>query len=628
MGLSQLEPLDEALHRTTPRDRDVKLALSRLNGDLRHRRKKGSSSSREFFSASLRSLSQVRGSKHAELRMECLNECAQYFYANGPLSDALRSAAELRRLSQLVQNKDWLRVSENLLAVLQADLGNVPDAVAHHYRAIELAREQGNTFTEISYRINLGVTLNYAGLFREAIPCFKSSERLSRESSATSVLAATAAANLAQSHLALDELTEGFDAITRALGESQPPEDSASALARTVREWTFVMLALELGNFVDARHHAGLCEKFARQSGCLRSAILSNVAFGLCEIYCGDIDRGLSILEEAFESTESNSALRVDALAILVKGYDKAGRPADALDCLRKLLDHIKAARGRSLVALLSSPYGFSADLVHAEHTDLRALHFREAELRAQVAERGLLAAQIEMLERLAVTADLKEDASGQHGYRVGRLAYILGTALGWNRDACYSLELAARLHDIGKIAVPDRILFASDELQAAQRELMSAHTKFGAELLSKSKQPQLRLAQQIAYQHHEWWNGQGYPMRLSGKRISLPARIVSLADVFDALTHGRPYASPWSVERALEEIRVKRGTQFDPELADAFIQMIVTLSKNNESLDTYLAEAVERSPFLLARHKIRQMLTAELADSHGTAGFTGKERA
>jgi putative two-component system response regulator len=175
---------------------------------------------------------------------------------------------------------------------------------------------------------------------------------------------------------------------------------------------------------------------------------------------------------------------------------------------------------------------------------------------------------------------------------------------------------MAARLHDIGKIAVPDRILFASDELQAAQRELMSAHTIFGAELLSRSNQTQLRLAQQIAYQHHEWWNGQGYPLRLSGKRISLSARIVALADVFDALTHGRPYASPWSVERALDEIRAKRGTQFDPDLADAFLQMIVSLGKDSEDLDAYLAEAVERSPFLLARQKIRQMLSAELADS------------
>lgn len=622
MRLSQLEPLDEMVQGArAPSDREIKLALSRLNGDLRHRREKGSPSSRELFATSLRSLRQIRGSMHADLRMECLNQCAQYFYANGPVSDALRAATELRRVSQFVQNKEWLRISENLCGVLQADLGNVPDAVAHHCRAVELARELQNLFAEISYRINLGVTLNYAGLYREAIPCFKSAERLSRDSSATSRLAATAAANLAQSYLALDELREGFDAITAALSESHPPENSASALARTVREWTFVQLALELGKFGEARRHTSLCREFANQSGCLRSTILSDGASGLCEIYFGSIDKGLATLEGAFERTENNSALRTDALTILVKAYDKAGRPADALNCLRKLLDHIKAARERSLFALLSTPYDLSNDFVHTEHTDLRALHFREAKLRAQVAERELLSSQIEMLERLAVTADLKEESSGQHGYRVGRLAYLLGTAQGWNRNACYSIEMAARLHDIGKIAVPDRILFASEDLQEAQRELMCAHTIFGAELLSKSNQTQLRLAQQIAYQHHEWWNGQGYPLRLSGKRISLPARIVALADVFDALTHGRPYAEPWSVERALQDIRSRAGTQFDPKLTDMFVSLISRLQTEHGDLDAMLGGGASSTPFFQAREKIRRLLSAERGTSVRTEG-------
>lgn len=615
MRLSQVKPLDEMLQRDrTPGDPEIKVALSRLNSDLRHLRERGSPLSREVFLTSLRSLRQIRGSMHADLRMECLNQCAQYFYANGPLSDALRAATELLHVSRLVQNKEWLRISENLSAVLQADLGNVPDAVAHHCRAIELARELQNSFAEISYRINLGVTLNYAGLYREAILCFKSAERLSRHGSATGSLAASAAANLAQSHLALDELREGFDAITVALSESHPPEDSASALARTVREWTFVQLALELGRFGEARRHTSLCMKFATQSGCLRSTILAEGASGLCEIYCGDIDKGLATLEKAFEKTESNSALRTDALTILVKAYDKAGRPADALNCLRKLLEHIKVARERSLLALISSPFDLSPDVIHAEHLDLRALHFREAKLRAQVAESELLSSQIEMLERLAVTADLREEPSGQHGYRVGRLSYLLGAALGWSRSACYSIEMAARLHDIGKIAVPDRILFASENLKDAERDLMCAHTVFGAELLSKSNQTQLRLAQQIAYQHHEWWNGQGYPMRLSGKRISLPARIVALSDVFDALTHGRPYAEPWSTERALQEIRSRSGTQFDPELTDIFVALIPRLQAENGDLDAKLSGAASSTPFFQARERIRQMLSAERA--------------
>jgi putative two-component system response regulator len=119
-------------------------------------------------------------------------------------------------------------------------------------------------------------------------------------------------------------------------------------------------------------------------------------------------------------------------------------------------------------------------------------------------------------------------------------------------------------------------------------------------------------MAEEIALHHHECWNGTGYPMKLSGKRIPIHARIVALADVFDALTHGRPYAEPWSFEQAVEEIRNRRGTQFDPELTDTFIALIVRLRSEHENLDEFLGKAARNSPFLQARDKIRKILDRE----------------
>jgi putative two-component system response regulator len=249
----------------------------------------------------------------------------------------------------------------------------------------------------------------------------------------------------------------------------------------------------------------------------------------------------------------------------------------------------------------------------------------RESLLRAQVAERELQSSRIEMLERFAITADLKEEASGEHGYRVGRLASLLASALGWKRDACQSIDLAARLHDIGKIAVPDRILLNSKELQEAERHFISTHTTIGAELLAKSNIPQLRMAEEIARHHHEWWNGEGYPAKLKGKRIPIHARIVALADVFDALTHGRPFAPPWSIDKALEEIQSRKGTQFDPELTDLFLGLVAKLRKEHEDLDEYLGRAGRNSPFLQARNKIRMML-AEERENEKTATVAGNE--
>jgi putative two-component system response regulator len=116
-------------------------------------------------------------------------------------------------------------------------------------------------------------------------------------------------------------------------------------------------------------------------------------------------------------------------------------------------------------------------------------------------------------------------------------------------------------------------------------------------------------MAQEIARSHHEWWDGSGYPSRLSGKRIPIHARIVALADVFDALTHGRPFAEAWEIDRALEEIRNRRGTQFEPDLTDVFVNLIGRLRTDRSELDEYLGQASRTSPLLQAREKIREML-------------------
>ena len=216
------------------------------------------------------------------------------------------------------------------------------------------------------------------------------------------------------------------------------------------------------------------------------------------------------------------------------------------------------------------------------------------------------------MLERLAVTADLKEDASGEHGYRVGRLAALLASSLGWSNERAQALDIAARLHDIGKIGIPDRILGSSQTLKQAERHFMCMHTVIGAELLAKSDVPQLRMAEEIARHHHEWWNGEGYPDKLKEKRIPIHARIVAIADVFDALTHGRPFAPAWSIDRALEEIRARRERQFDPKLVDRFIPLVEKLRDEHPNLDAYLSKAGSASPFLHARKKIRSLLEEE----------------
>jgi len=137
----------------------------------------------------------------------------------------------------------------------------------------------------------------------------------------------------------------------------------------------------------------------------------------------------------------------------------------------------------------------------------------------------------------------------------------------------------------------------------------MRTHTTVGAELLSKSNIPHMQMAEEIARCHHEWWDGTGYPGNVSGSAIPLSARITALADVFDALTHDRPYKAAWPIEAALDEIAELKGAQFDPQLADLFIVLVGRLRRDYTDLDGFLGHAAMASPFLQARMRISNAL-------------------
>jgi putative two-component system response regulator len=232
------------------------------------------------------------------------------------------------------------------------------------------------------------------------------------------------------------------------------------------------------------------------------------------------------------------------------------------------------------------------------------------------------------MLERLAVTAELRDDSTGEHSYRVGKLASLLAHEFGCDEATCYRIELAARLHDIGKIGVPDAILLKPQKLNESERQIMRTHTTVGAELLSKSNIPELIMAEEIARHHHEWWDGSGYPSNLSGNAIPLAARITALADVFDALTHRRPYKIAWPIDAALDEIGRLKGRQFEPQLCDLFVVLIGRLRSDYIDIDSFLGQSAHGSPFLQARTRIWNALhRSHDSDGEGSAGRLDTQR-
>jgi putative nucleotidyltransferase with HDIG domain len=194
-------------------------------------------------------------------------------------------------------------------------------------------------------------------------------------------------------------------------------------------------------------------------------------------------------------------------------------------------------------------------------------------ELEQRVAHRTaeLRRSREETLQRLARAAEWRDDETRQHAERIGRTAALLAAEMGLDEATCARLRSAAPLHDIGKISTPDAVLLKRGRLTAPEMVIMRRHAEAGAQILSGSESGVLRLAEEIARTHHERWDGAGYPSGLAGEDIPLSGRIVAVADVFDALTHARPYKAPWPVADALAEIRRGAGSHFDPAVAAAF---------------------------------------------------------
>jgi putative two-component system response regulator len=215
-------------------------------------------------------------------------------------------------------------------------------------------------------------------------------------------------------------------------------------------------------------------------------------------------------------------------------------------------------------------------------------LHHQNLALEAKVRQRTheLEQAQIEILQRLALAAEFRDDQTGQHTQRVGQLSARLACALGLPAEEVELIRLAAPLHDLGKIGIPDRILLKPDILTSEEMEQMKSHSAIGARILSGGRHGLLRMAEEIARTHHERWDGSGYPNGLAGEAIPLTGRIVAVADAFDALRHERPYKPAWPIADVLAEITRQSGDKFDPRVVAALLRLYEsTASADQQSL-------------------------------------------
>lgn len=242
--------------------------------------------------------------------------------------------------------------------------------------------------------------------------------------------------------------------------------------------------------------------------------------------------------------------------------------------------------RGLSLGAVdyITKPVN-PAIVVARVKTHLTLANQQRATREAVIARtRELSESQRSAIFMLGQAGHYNDTDTGVHIWRMAAYAAELARRAGWSVEDAAMLELAAPMHDTGKIGIPDDILKAERKLSPEEMEVMKTHAKIGRDILSMSRTPLFALAGEVAYCHHERWDGQGYPQGLKGEQIPESARIVAIADVFDALTMRRPYKEAWSVERSIQLIETEAGAHFDPRLVDLFTTHLDSILAIKES--------------------------------------------
>ncbi|UBV45401.1 tetratricopeptide repeat protein (plasmid) [Deinococcus taeanensis] len=501
---------------------------------------------------------------------------------HGKLSDAIASLERASALRRDISDDAGYAGSLNNLGLLHQRAGDTGRALEYflacvafiHASGKDLARQLGACLINVGALYRSMQLLDQAGQYlREGIAAVQQAQDLRMELSGVvaladvhrdrgdskgAILTYLEALALAERTGAREEEAEVLDSLGRvyaSLGEDAlAGQMSRRALAiaselglSLVQLWATLSLAhltLKAGDAQEARHLYAAAREHAEQAGVQR---------------------------EVWQALEGEAQAR-----------RHLGDHAGAADLLSTLLSAERAGYAeREAVKLSEHQARFDVEKANLEVDTNRRLREaaeearRAAEAAVQKRTEELEFAQVEIVTRLAAAAEYRDDQTGKHTFRVGHVSAYLAERLGMPAGEVDILRLAARLHDVGKIGIPDAILLKPGRFTPEEFDTMKQHAVIGARILSGGHSALLRAAEEIALTHHERWDGTGYPYGLSGEAIPLSGRLVSIADVYDALTSERPYKRAWTPQEALTEIEAQAGRQFDPRVVEAFGDMV-----------------------------------------------------
>ena len=627
--IEELEPIEAVLQSPNSEPEGTAKALGALakllDPDSNALSRQSTQLTEQIFERAVNLVANLRADAESAELGGCLIAIAQFAYISGHVLKGLEHSQRAVSVIRRVGPRPLLRKTLSLLGLLLADSGNFAGAMEACAEALEISVELGDPLAECAVLINLACALLSAARYGEALVCLKRTVaicELQPESAEVFVfLRGTALSNMSIAYLYLEDYAPGLEAAKAAVVALDNPTSASRRLQRVVSEATFVRLLLRVDAANEARPRCEIAKRIAHESGLERAELEASMAEGLCEVHAGSVDVGLSRLSKALDQARVAKCSHRDVLHTLVQANEMANRHDAALMHLRELMKHTRQVRQEHVLlhhrlhleALQRQEEARAADTeTLMEHREVALLD----KVASRAAQREVLKARVEMLERVAAMASLREDPTGLHPYRVGKLAALLAQDLGWDEETVFMVELAARLHDIGKIGIPEGLLMKKRRLTDAEIKLAQTHVLIGADILAQSNVAHLKMAEEIARFHHEHWDGGGYPFGLAYSAIPIAARITALADVFDAMTHPRPYKSESSADDALAAVAALRGKQFDPELTDLFRALVLRLQREVGDLNAYLGQAACESPFIRARQKMASTLKG-FGDGH-----------
>jgi putative two-component system response regulator len=475
----------------------------------------------------------------------------------------------------------------NACGILSVDTFDVVGGLEFHLESLRLAQREGNAAEAGGVWNNIGLAFALAGSPAMAVRAFAKSIEALQSFAGPLHHRYSAYSNSANSHFHMSAYEDGLTLARRGLQELSSEYVNSEIFGAVLLRRNVVNLLVATGRVGEATEHVEELSRLEARANSPRTTIAAAIARATYELAIGRSDVALTRLEQALDQARATPQALGDTLACIIRAEEVAGSPERALARLEELSQHvyriaIEQARRRVEFSTLDS--GLSLQEPSRQQARARL----QSRLARPVAPDGW-----DTLRRLAVSAGLRLDSSGWHGIRVGALTKALALASGEPPLRALEIGLAAELHDVGALSIPEAILSRRESLADYEIEAYYRHTDAGADILREDGHPRYLVAREVAMYHHAWWDSSGYPRRVGGRSIPLAARMCAVADTYDELVCGFRAAKGMSMSNALEALHKKAGTQLDPELVDRFTT-VVTQEMQGRGVDPSLDPSLD----------------------------------